>query len=130
MREKIARFMMGRYGVDQFSRFLSIFTLILMIVGIFTHPTLYYIAIVGIIYMYFRTFSKNYAKRRAENDWYLKKSYKIRTWFQKQAKMAKLRKTHKIFRCPTCDQKIKVPKGKGKIEIRCSKCSTKFMKRS
>lgn len=130
MREKFARFMMGRYGVDQFSKFLSVFTLVLMILGLFTHPVLYYFGIAGMIYMYFRTFSKNYAKRSAENQWYLSKSYKVKNWFEKQKRMWRLRKTHKVFKCPTCSQKIKVPKGKGKIEIRCTKCSTKFIKRS
>lgn len=130
MREKFARFMMGRYGVDQFSRFLSFLTIALMILGLFIHPVLYYLGIVGMIYMYFRTFSKNYAKRRKENEWYLKRTYALRNYFSKQKKMMQLRKTHKIFKCPTCKQKIKVPKGRGKIEIRCTKCSTKFIRRS
>ncbi len=130
MREKFARFMMGRYGVDQFSKFLAIFTIVLMVLGLFIHPAIYYLGIAGMIYMYFRMFSKNYAKRRAENDWYLKRTYTIRNWYEKQKRMFKLRKTHKVFKCPTCKQKIKVPKGRGKIEIRCTKCSTKFIKRS
>lgn len=130
MREKFARFMMGRYGVDQFGKFLSVAIFILLILGAFTHPIIYTLGIVGLIYMYFRVFSKNYAKRSAENQWYLKKSYAVRNWFGKQKRMFKLKKTHKIFKCPTCSQKIKVPKGKGKIEIRCTKCGTKFIKRS
>ena len=31
MREKIARFMQGRYGVDQFSNFLVMFAVVLMV---------------------------------------------------------------------------------------------------
>jgi DNA-directed RNA polymerase subunit RPC12/RpoP len=101
-----------------------------MVIGIFTHPIVYYIGFAGMIYMYFRIFSKKWDKRRAENQWYLRKSYAIRNWFDKKKKMWQLKKTHKIFKCPTCKQKIKVPKGKGKIEIRCTKCDTKFIKRS
>lgn len=130
MREKFARFMMGRYGVDQFSKFLTIFTIVLMVLGLFIHPILYYLGIVGMIYMYFRIFSKNRVKRSAENQWYLRKSYAVRNWFDKKKRMWKLKKTHKIFKCPTCSQKIKVPKGRGRIEIRCTKCGTKFIKRS
>ena len=130
MREKFARFMMGRYGVDQFSKFLTIFTIVLMVLGLFIHPILYYLGIVGMIYMYFRIFSRNHAKRSAENQWYLRKSYAVRNWFDKKKRMWKLKKTHKIFKCPTCSQKIKVPKGRGRIEIRCTKCGTKFIKRS
>ena len=130
MKEKLIRFMIGRYGVDQFSRFLMVVTLVFMVIGIFTHSIVYYIGFAGMIYMYFRIFSKKWDKRRAENQWYLRKSYAIRNWFDKKKKMWQLKKTHKIFKCPTCKQKIKVPKGKGKIEIRCTKCDTKFIKRS
>lgn len=130
MREKFARFMMGRYGVDQFSKFLTIFTIVLMVLGLFIHPILYYLGIVGMIYMYFRIFSRNRVKRSAENQWYLRKSYAVRNWFDKKKRRWKLKKTHKIFKCPTCSQKIKVPKGRGRIEIRCTKCGTKFIKRS
>ena len=130
MREKFARFMMGRYGVDQFSKFLTIFTIVLMVLGLFIHPILYYLGIVGMIYMYFRIFSRNRVKRSSENQWYLRKSYAVRNWFEKKKRMWKLKKTHKIFKCPTCSQKIKVPKGRGRIEIRCTKCGTKFIKRS
>ena len=130
MKEKLIRFMIGRYGVDQFSRFLMVITLVFMVIGIFTHPIVYYIGFAAMIYMYFRIFSKKWDKGRAENQWYLRKSYAIRNWFDKKKKMWQLKKTHKIFKCPTCKQKIKVPKGRGKIEIRCTKCDTKFIKRS
>ena len=130
MKEKIIKFMMGRYGVDQFGKFLSVATIVILLIGVFTHPVIYLLGLVGMIYMYFRVFSKNYMKRSAENQWYLRKSYAVRSFIDKKKRMWKLRKTHKIFKCPTCKQKIKVPKGRGKIEIRCSKCDTKFIKRS
>ena len=130
MKEKLIRFMIGRYGMDQFSRFLMWATLVIMVIGTFTHPIVYCVGFAGMIYMYFRIFSKNWTKRSAENQWYLRKSYAVRTWFDKKKKLWKLKKTHRIFKCPTCKQKIKVPKGKGKIEIRCTKCDTKFIKRS
>lgn len=35
MKEKFTRFMMGRYGVDQLSRAILVFTLILIVVSLF-----------------------------------------------------------------------------------------------
>ena len=130
MKEKLIRFMIGRYGVDQFSRFLMVVTLVFMVIGIFTHPIVYYIGFAGMIYMYFRIFSKKWDKRRAENQWYLRKSYAIRNWFDKKKKMWQLKKTHKIFKCPNCKQKIRVPKHKGRISIRCPKCRIEFIKKT
>ena len=131
MREKLMRFMQGRNGMDELGQALNIGVLVFLVLSIFTGWSVFYILGLGLmIYMYFRIFSKNWTKRSAENQWYLRKSYAVRTWFDKKKKMWQLKKTHKIFKCPTCKQKIKVPKGKGKIEIRCTKCDTKFIKRS
>ena len=75
-------------------------------------------------------FSKNVSKRYAENQAYLAKSYKIRCFFAKQKDLFRQRKQYHIYKCPGCSQKIRIPRGKGKIEIRCPKCGTKFMKKS
>ena len=83
-----------------------------------------------IFYTYFRIFSRNIYKRSAENQTYLTKTYKLRCWFAKTKNQLAQRKTHHIYRCPSCKQKIRIPRGKGKIEIRCPKCNTTFIKRS
>ena len=40
------------------------------------------------------------------------------------------RKKYKVFICPTCKQKLRVPRGKGKISISCPKCGTSFIKKT
>jgi uncharacterized paraquat-inducible protein A len=74
--------------------------------------------------------SRDIQKRYAENEKYLAATAKFRQRFNREKNMMNQRKTHHIYSCPGCGQKIRIPKGKGKIEIECPKCHTKFIKRS
>ncbi|WP_342757492.1 hypothetical protein [Kineothrix sedimenti] len=134
MREKLMRFMQGRYGSygpDSLNRFLLAGALVAMIVSLFTRWNfLYGIAIAVLIYSYFRMLSRNYTRRYAENQAFLKYTAGIRKFFLKQKNAMSQRKTHHIYKCPDCKQKIRVPRGKGKIAIRCPKCSAEFIKKS
>lgn len=130
MREKIYRFMQGRYGNDQLNRFLMILALVVMVLSMFGVPLVYILGVVSMIYAYFRMFSRNIYKRRAENSAYMKYEYKVKQKLATWKRDMKQRKTHHIYRCPSCKQKIRIPRGRGKIEIRCPKCSQTFIKRS
>lgn len=123
--------MSGRYGFDSMGRCTLISALIVMVLSsVLDSFILSVISWTLIIYTYYRMFSKNVYKRSAENQVFLNKTYKIRYWFKGQKNLMTQRKTHHIYSCPSCRQKIRVPKGKGKIEIRCPKCSTTFIKKS
>ena len=131
MREKLIRFMQGRYGMDYLGRFTIILGLAAIILSMFIDSAILSIlAWACIIFAYFRMFSRNIYKRSSENQAFLTKTYKIRCFFARQKNMMAQRKTHHIYKCPTCTQKIRVPRGKGRIEIRCPKCNTTFIKKS
>lgn len=130
-KDKMARFMYGRYGMDQLSRNLSLICLVLLIVTMFVrNNVIYMIALVGIVYTYFRVFSRNISKRSEENEKYLKFHYKVVGKLNKIKFRITDSKTHRIFRCPSCSQKIRVPRGKGKISIKCPKCRIEFIKKT
>ena len=38
-------------------------------------------------------------------------------------------KTRAASKCPQCGQKIRIPRGCGKVEIHCPKCSASFIKK-
>lgn len=130
-RQSFSRFMYGRYGMDQLSRFLSYVVLALIIITFFLHNRLLYtIALVGIVYIYYRMFSRNISRRSAENEKYMKYHYRCMTKFNQLRARIKDSKTHRIFKCPSCGQKIRVPKGKGGISIKCPKCRIEFIKKT
>jgi len=131
VREKIQRFMMGRYGSDKMNQVLSVISLILVILGgVFGVDICYTLGIVMLVYIYYRTFSRNISKRYAENQAFMQYYYRVTNWFTGKKRMLESNKDYRIFACPQCKQKLRVPKGKGKIQIHCSKCGNDFIKRS
>ena len=130
MKAKLQQFMIGRYGLDDLGRFLNIFVLVIMLLSSFLFPQISGVAI-GIMFIgFFRIFSRNTNKRAQENMAYLRVKNKITGKLSTQVQKVKSRKTHRFFRCPSCKQTLRVPKGKGMISITCPKCHTVFKKRS
>ncbi|MCI5648091.1 MAG: hypothetical protein ACI4EG_15505 [Fusicatenibacter sp.] len=128
LREKIARFMYGRYGIDQFGNFLLWAAIAVMLIGLFSGSSLiYFLALILIVWSYVRMLSKNHSRRYAENEKFLSVKNRITGFFRSGTRSFK-DKEHCYFRCPSCHQQVRVPKGKGHIEIRCPKCGTKFIK--
>lgn len=130
MREKFYRFMQGRYGSDQLNRSLMILVIVCFVLSLFGGKVFYALGAGILVYSYFRMFSKNIYKRRAENSVYLRYEYKVRQRFVTWKREMQQRKTHHIYRCPSCRQKIRIPRGKGKVEIKCPKCAQTFIKKS
>ncbi len=135
MKDKLNKFMQERYGVDQFAKFTLGVALLFIVLGSFIRRNaageiLDLLGLVLIIYTYYRIFSKNISARYAENQKYLGWTRKVRERFNKEKNMMAQRKTHHIYSCPGCGQKIRIPRGKGqKVEIECPKCHQKFIKR-
>ena len=128
--------MLGRYGVDQFAKFTMGVALVSIVLAIFVNTgssagsLLDMLGLVAIVYTYFRIFSRNISKRAQENQKYLSATAKLRQRLNKEKNMMKQRKDYHIYTCPSCGQKVRIPRGKGKIEISCPKCHSKFVKRS
>ncbi|MFQ9985103.1 MAG: hypothetical protein ACLU61_06890 [Lachnospiraceae bacterium] len=129
-KEKLQRFMMGRYGVDQLGKTLLYVSVILLILDIIFRTNLFFwLAVVLLVFCYVRMFSKNYSQRSAENAAYLRFTGKVKGVFTRKKNEA-MDREHRIFSCPNCKQRIRVPRGKGKISIHCPKCGTDFIKRT
>ena len=134
MRAWFQRFMSGRYGGDAFSNFLSLAALVVVVLGLFV-PGLFgmllgWLGWAALIYSYFRIFSRNIARRSAENRWFLAQRYAVQQRFASARTRFAQRKVYRYFRCPRCRQQLRVPRGRGRISITCPKCGTSFIKKS
>ncbi len=130
MREKMMRFMQGRYGYDRLGQRLTVLALVCMVLSLFGVPFISLAGLILLIPVYYRMMSRQISKRAAENQKYLQLEWKIRAKLQKKKQELSQRKTHRIFRCPNCRQKIRVPKNKGKIAISCRKCGAEFIRKT
>lgn len=121
-RYRMLQFMIGRNGFDAFCRGLLFLAMILIIADIFIPGRIVrYIGLAIMFYSYFRAFSRNIARRSAENSWYISC-----VELPLQSYMRRDRKNYKYFKCPSCEQVLRAPKGRGRIRVTCSRCHDVF----
>ena len=134
MREKLARFMVGRNGNDQLNLFLFGVNAVLLIAAALLKGSLgrgLYIAVLVLLgYIYFRMFSRNLTRRREENGKYLRAQYRVAAALKVRKEKWVQRKDYKFFTCPSCKTTLRVPRGHGKIKIVCRKCGNSFTGKS
>ena len=131
MSNSFRQFMYGRYGSDEMNAALLATAIVLSVLNsifsaIFRGNAVMAGISIGIsavvyallIYGIFRIFSRNIYKRRRENRKFLNFWNRLRD------------RDHRYFSCPQCKQAVRVPKNRGKINIRCPKCGEKFIKKT
>ena len=123
--DALRRFMAGRYGTDKLNQWLLGLAIALIVLGLIGSRTgsailavLGTVAYVPLIWSIVRMYSHNIEARRREN-----------AAFQRFLTRLKDRE-HRYFTCPKCRQTVRVPRGRGKISIRCPKCGEQFVKKS
>ncbi len=115
----LQNFMSGRAGADQLSWALLLFGLALNLIGSLTGLTiLCLLAYVPFVFTIYRMFSRNVEKRRQENAAFTGVFKRMRD------------REHRYYACPKCHQRVRVPRGKGKISIRCPQCGERFIKKT
>ena len=119
----LRRFMEGRYGSDKLNTAILMVALVLVLVYTFlpfglVKIILWIISYVLMIWAIFRMLSRNTYRRYQENRRFLQIVDGIRD------------REHRYYNCPTCRQRVRVPRGKGKISITCPKCREKFIRKT
>ena len=68
MREKFRQFMIGRYGTDGLNQFLSMSSIVMLLVSLLTRVSLFtWLGAALLILCYYRSLSRNISKRTEEN---------------------------------------------------------------
>ncbi|MDD3924193.1 MAG: hypothetical protein PHP11_03730 [Erysipelotrichaceae bacterium] len=127
------RFMYGRYGLDQLGYALLIFySLVLIMANLFLKRPIWldYLLMIVLILFYFRIFSKNVYRRSKENAYFMRFYNPLKNFIRKKRTRIKKMKDYRYFRCPKCKSELRVPKGRGKIEITCPSCHHRFERKS
>ena len=131
MRNKFYQFMQGRYGNDQLNNGLLISgTLLVLISAITRWEVLLFAGYIPLVLSVFRSYSKDFSRRSQENYTFLRYWNRVVSLYLKKKRQLSEWKNYKFYRCPQCQQTIRVPRGKGKIGITCPKCRTEFIKRT
>ena len=84
----------------------------------------------ALIYCMWRVLSRDIYKRQKENAWYYEKQQAVFRWFRSLKDRWQQRKDYKFFRCPSCHALLRVPKGKGKLQLTCRKCGNRFERKT
>ncbi len=122
--------MYGRNGADQLSLATMWAAVILWAIFLFSGwLAVYLLSLILMIYTFFRMFSKRVDRRRAENAKFMDAVRPLRR--KLSALSCRMRdKDHRYFRCPNCGQQMRVPRGKGRIQVTCRSCGITFEEKS
>ena len=150
-------FQQQRRGLDELNRTMLIAALVLSIIGMIVSQSVGWLRMVLsllsgalLVLIVIRMMSKNFNKRNQENMKYLTYETAVKDWFRRtfrakgnagayQAPRAKRTgknptwaelKQYKYLICPQCAQRLRVPRGKGRIRVTCTNCGNVFETRS
>ena len=128
LKSALIKFFYGRYGIDTLSKVITIVYIswiaIFIVLNIFfpSIPLMIIgsvIAIALVVWVDFRTLSRNIPARRRENE-------KFCGFFKLQRNKFRDRKTHVYRKCKKCKAVLRLPKAKGKHTVVCPRCKNRF----
>jgi hypothetical protein len=124
---KLAEWMRGRNGSDELGAFAMVIAFILLVLNIFLHTLFINIVAIALMgYAWWRMCSKNVAARRRENEAFTRLLGPVAPWVRNPPAALREHKEYRHLVCPKCKQRVRVPRGKGKLRVKCPKCQEKF----
>lgn len=118
-RDKLIRFMYGRYGIDNMWYGLLGAAILLAVLNLFFKmPLIQILQTAILVYAVYRVFSKNTTARRKENEYFNRFWSKIKLQFRRVKDI----RTHVYHTCPHCGKTLRFPRKKGLHNATCPKC--------
>lgn len=129
--QRVQAFMRGRYGYfDELNKSLVILGMICLLVSAIPWlNALRWIGDILVLYACYRFFSKRIYPRSNENKQFLARTKGLRTYYRLKKEAWLQRKRFVYFRCPSCKQSLRAPRGKGTIKVTCATCHQTFTKK-
>ena len=126
----MARFMYGRYGADQLYYALFVLYFVVLLINLFTRSPIFDVLMWAVlVWMIFRTFSRNIYKRQRENEIFLKFWNPVKSEFSLLFRRIREIRAHRFRKCPQCKTVLRLPRKTGKHTVRCPRCQHKFQVR-
>lgn len=130
------RFFYGRYGNDHLNIAIMVAALLCGVLTFFCYGLLdlvlstVQLALLAIWFI--RAFSRNHYNRSIENQKFLRAFNRFKennkSLFAFFSRLAD--RKHKYFKCPKCQSRLRVPRGRGNITVTCPRCRHQFDKKS
>ena len=126
-KNKLTQFMYGRYGTDQLYNALIVACFVLIVANAFISSAIISIFMSAVlIWIMFRTLSRNIYKRRMENAKFMKIWNLVKSKVSLSIRRIKEIKTHRFRKCPHCKKVLRLPRRTGKHTVKCPCCNKEF----
>lgn len=127
MRYRLRQFLDKCYGFDLLGYLLlATCVLLTMLSRLFDVVLPSLLASIALVWAVARAFSHNIHKRWEENQRLVKWLPNLRHALSDGMMRHKQRRDDKFFRCPGCRNRLRLPRGKGRIQITCPRCGQRF----
>ena len=127
MRYRLREFLNKCYGFDHLGyALLALCMALTMAARIFDWLLLGLLACIALVWAVSRAFSRDLNKRWEENrrftEWLPTLGRSLKDGFERHKQL----RDYKFFRCPGCKNRLRLPRGKGRIQITCPRCGQRF----
>ena len=134
MRQIFSQLFIGRNGFDLLNKILLAMAIVFWVASRFFTGgwgnLLFYLFLLAAGICIFRFLSRNIARRQEETRRFTSWVDRFRGSSETFTNRKEQWMEYKVFKCPSCGIKMRVPRGEGKIRVTCRQCGAVFEKKS